>query len=756
LKQNDHETPAKDMMMAPTLSFRRLGCSLLLMLLLLTSSTVYSEEESTCSANNEDPSPPPPKSCRLLLTQRPLSYTNNNNNNGRILNDEYNYRKYGIYSATTIPKNHPLTPLGGDLVIHLVDVHTSTTTTASTTDATAAATNDNTEEPSQSSSSSNQLLKWYQYGYLQEASSSGYGGNYEGLGTVYSVLPGVAMLASSPPSSTTTTTTTAAATTASTSDNNNINNNGSENNDKPINLRPNIWASIPENDNGDHIRYQSPLAGSFTSYYNLTFQVTSPTTGLHGGSEIWMDRFGWYREAAKKKTKEELLTTQNDDEEEKYKIDIDQLFQHGSCLDNIYPTHTSKYGYGRGALSSRYLAKGSIVAPVPVLPVPRDELRYLRVKEWKRVDKFRMKRKKKEEGDAESSSGGDGGGEEDDEMILPPDMKWRDQLLLNYCYGHVESSVLLFPYGLFVNYINHAPSSHDDSESSKGGPVANVKLRWSERLMNTTSSSSSSNNSNNDSDLRTLSPTQLWEHSTRPDGLILELVATRDIQPDEEILLDYGSIWSQSWKQYNDQYGEMILKLADDHALETEYSQAYIMDEAVTNLRTAEEQVSFPYADNVFTACFYRYDVNNDDEDADDESKKKKKMEEGTTNKGKTQATPWKMTPGLFDMTNLRPCKVISREPANDRFATQINDGRMPQGEMVYTAIIQNRPGLPLNERIPKGTKHVVSGIPRGAFRFVDRPYTTDVHLDGVFRHNIGVEEMGLYPEAWLDLKKSK
>ncbi len=733
------------MMMAPSLSLRRLGCSLLLLLLVVVASTVYSEEESSCSADNntnEDPSPPPPKSCRLLLTQRPLPSTtsNNNDNNERILDDEYNYRKYGIYSATSIPKNYPLTPLGGDLVIHLVDVRTS--------DA-AAATNDNIEG---ASSSSNQLQKWHQYGYLQDASSSGYGGNYEGLGTVYSVLPGVGMLASSPPPSSSTTT-------AATSNNNNNDNNGeSDNNGNSINLRPNIWASIPENDNGNHIRYQSSLAGSFTSYYNLTFQVTSPI-GLDGGSEIWMDRFGWYRGLAAKKKEEEkeLLSAQNDDssnEEEKYKIDIDQLFKHGSCLDNIYPIHTSKHGYGRGALSSRYLAKGSIVAPVPVLPVPRDELRYLRVKEWKRVEKIRMKRKKDEE-DVKSSSSGDGGGE-DDELILPPDMKWRDQLLLNYCYGHVESSVLLFPYGLFVNYINHAPSSND-KESSKGsggdsdGPVANVKLRWSERLMNTTSSSSSANNNN--SDLRTLSPTQLWEHSTRPDGLILELVATRDIQPDEEILLDYGSIWSQSWKEYNDQYGEMILKLADDHALETEYSQAYIMDEAVTNLRTAEEQVSFPYADNVFTACFYRYDVNND-EDADDESKKKK-TEEGTTNKGKTQATPWKMTPGLFDMTNLRPCKVISREPANDRFATQLKDGRMPQGEMVYTAIIQNRPGLPLNERIPKGKKHVVSGIPRGAFRFVDRPYTTDVHLDGVFRHHIGVEEMGLYPEVWLDLKKS-
>ena len=370
-------------MMAPSLSFRRLGCSLLLLLAVVVS-TVFSSEEASCSADNtnKDP-PPPPKSCRLLLTKRPPPSNNNNsNNNERILDDEYNYRKYGMYSATSIPKNYPLTPLGGDLVIHLVDVRTSPATTSitdTTTDTDAAAATHQT-------SSSNQLLKWHQYGYLQDASSSGYGGNYEGLGTVYSVLPGVGMLASSPPSSSSTTT-------IATSNNNNTDDgdtdNNSDNNDRnSINRqRPNIWASIPENDNGNHVRYQSPLAGSFTSYYNLTFQVTSPT-GLDGGSEIWMDRFGWYKEAAagkKKKDEKEVLTAQNDDEsnkeEEKYKIDIDQLFKHGSCLDNIYPIHTSSHGYGRGALSSRYLAKGSIVAPVPVLPVPRDELRYLPLKE---------------------------------------------------------------------------------------------------------------------------------------------------------------------------------------------------------------------------------------------------------------------------------------------------------------------------------------------------------------------------------------
>jgi hypothetical protein len=90
-------------------------------------------------------------------------------------------------------------------------------------------------------------------------------------------------------------------------------------------------------------------------------------------------------------------------------------------------------------------------------------------------------------------------------------------------------------------------------------------------------------------------------------------------------------------------------------------------------------------------------------------------------------------------VTNLRPCKVVDRE---------VGKG----GTVYYTAIVQNRRGLPQSERIPRGERHVVSGMPRGAFRFVDRPYTSDSHLEGAFRQNIGLEGTGIYPEMWLDL----
>ena len=97
-------------------------------------------------------------------------------------------------------------------------------------------------------------------------------------------------------------------------------------------------------------------------------------------------------------------------------------------------------------------------------------------------------------------------------------------------------------------------------------------------------------------------------------------------------------------------------------------------------------------------------------------------------------------------MINLRPCKVIAHEPATDRHTQQ------PGGKELYTALVQNWPGLLEVKRIPRGVKHIVSGIPREAFRFVDRPYSSDEHIEGAFRHFIGLDETGIFPKSWLDL----
>jgi len=216
---------------------------------------------------------------------------------------------------------------------------------------------------------------------------------------------------------------------------------------------------------------------------------------------VWVDRWWWHQRLALGLANDKDIINNNHDDNYNYKKDVRQLRQQGTCLDNLQPGRSSHPDHGRGAMASRFLPKGSIVAPVPVLPVPRDELRYLRKKEWKEVEKWRKKKRKEmelktitnldDQTKAESREQGVGKKvntiEEDDgdntEAALPPGMKWRQQLLLNYCFGHVNSSVLLFPYGLFVNFINHAPSEvvRNLGDEKYDAPVANVGLRWSDR-----------------------------------------------------------------------------------------------------------------------------------------------------------------------------------------------------------------------------------------------------------------------------------
>ena len=426
-------------------------------------------EGGSCKDKHEDlttwETPPPPKSCRLFLAPRPTNTKDDNAKDAAAAT-----RKLGVFTAADWPRGMPLTPRGGDSVLHLIDVDVE--------------------------SSNSQLGKWLANGYLQDAITSGHGGNYEGLGKVVTALPGMGMMAASA---------SAAASPSQTS-------------------RPNVWASVPEMDEANIPRYQSPLAGSFSLHYNLTHLVTHPE-GIQRGGEVLVDGDGWHRRKALNSSN--LMSIQDDgdgssqedaDDDgasfEKFSvIDNDQLFQEDVCLDNLYYGMSEHDDLGRGVLASRYLPEGSVIAPIPVLPIPRQELRYLRSKEWKKAKSHRRKLLLMKNDDHSTMTES-----EMEDMILPPDMKWRQQLLLNYCFGHSNSSVLLFPYG-HVNFVNHAPYDgihlHDGYNSE--GPVANVGLRWSDKL---------TQKDETGADLKTLTPRQLWERPS-PEGLVLEMVALR-------------------------------------------------------------------------------------------------------------------------------------------------------------------------------------------------------------------------------------
>lgn len=182
---------------------------------------------------------------------------------------------------------------------------------------------------------------------------------------------------------------------------------------------------------------------------------------------------------------------------------IEWLEENGVCADNLKasPSPIS----GRGAFATRFLAQNSTVATMPLIHVP-----------------FRSRLA----------------------MRAPP----HHQLLLNYCFGHSQSTLVLCPYGPGTSFVNH------DSKNP------NVKIVWG----NPKTSSS------HHPDWLDLSVNSLHQTHQRA-GLAFELIALRDISAGEEVLLDYGDEWDAAWRRHVATHG---LSLMDNNGEARPYSSA--------------------------------------------------------------------------------------------------------------------------------------------------------------------------------------
>ena len=190
-------------------------------------------------------------------------------------------------------------------------------------------------------------------------------------------------------------------------------------------------------------------------------------------------------------------------------------------------------------------------------------------------------------------------------------------------------------------------------------------------------------------------------------GLMLEFVATRDIQEGDEIFLNYGDSWEAAWLFH-------VSKWQRDYSKQ-EYSYAHLFDNETKVIKTQREQhqQNTFYPDNLFTSCYYNY----------------RKKNGHFVRWGESNTTFWD--------TYLRPCEVIDRKED-------------PQGKMLYTVVMRNRYGLSESERIPKGERHIVSDLPRQAIRFTNKIYTTDQHMENAFRHEITLPD-DIFPLNWID-----
>jgi SET domain len=508
------------------------------------------------------------------------------------------------------------------------------------------------------------------------------GGQWEGKNNVESVVPGLAMMAATATASASATATTAHQQQAA----------------------ANILPLVPRVDEGGLTRIDSPGAGAITHYHNYTWWFSRD---VHAGDELLLllssHNYGRNRTTTTTTTTTAAAAAATTTTPPP-SPSIEELKSHGYCLDNIRPRKSRVKGAGRGAFATRNFDVGSIISPVPMISVHRNELL---IQHTPRPPPAATT------------------GHADPKQQHQQQHQQKYQLLLNYCLGRNTSDWLYFPYSPVINLINHY---HEP----------NVKLRMSSSSLLSSSHHDRKITTGEDDDVdeeeeeeeEYLSKQQQQQPQRPPRHIMLELVATRPIQSGDELYLDYGRSWEEQWWDHVERWRP--------YDPEEHYAPAYVLDDTVRLLRTQSEQNSYvgaAYAKNVMTTCFYRYSDRTEDERKELHKEQQHKKKEDKSSTQKVRTFRWKLTKGLYELKNLRPCRILKR----------IEDSK---GRSVYAVQMLNHPSLPPEEIIPfddntnnNNALHLVTHIPRSAIRFSDKPGTTDQHLPNAFRHEIGLPD---------------
>ena len=347
------------------------------------------------------------------------------------------------------------------------------------------------------------------------------------------------------------------------------------------------------------------------------------------------------------------------------------LQTNGFCVDHLKPGQSTVPHAGRGAFASRSLPAGTVVTASPLIHIPDKRLLELHP--------LVIDPEAEEEGERE--------------YMRSEDTVTGHQLLLNYCYGHPDSSMLFFPAGPMAALINHAPTKDQ----------VNVKLQWSTHPQHKTA-------------WYDVDPYDLvWNADHHHLGLVMEVVATRDIQPGEEIFLDYGAEYQEAWDQHAaawkagvDGRKEWPLRAAD-----------YMAKHSTQPLETAVELGHDPsYPNHVQLKAFLMIEES---------------LRAGSREDPKFWAMP--ETGTAYDSDNLFDLVVEDRRQIEDE-----------HGNKTFEYLVRWT-----NNR---GVDTFVDHVPSDALVFVDAPGEADeFSVDKPFRHYIGIPD-SIFPHgAWRNLK---
>jgi hypothetical protein len=271
---------------------------------------------------------------------------------------------------------------------------------------------------------------------------------------------------------------------------------------------------------------------------------------------------------------------------------IAYLQKYGKCIDHIIHKQSTINGAGHGGFAKRELPKGTIITGTPLIHFPninKNKNNWFHMYDYQYCENGQMVRN----------------------MTTGP---YGQQLLLNYCFSHSETTVVVCPYGSGINYINHATATAtaNGGSAQHATHVANVKIQWSKN-----------GTTNHNDDWLVKTPIEMIDYNYTTH-LAFDYIAIRDIQEGEELFLDYGNDWESKWNRFQQDWltyhhDTPYLK---DYISAIEYNTLYRNDILPTKFEEQEqvddEQQYYP--DNLFLRCHSILDIFDNDQDVIDYS----------------------------------------------------------------------------------------------------------------------------------------
>jgi hypothetical protein len=214
---------------------------------------------------------------------------------------------------------------------------------------------------------------------------------------------------------------------------------------------------------------------------------------------------------------------------------------------------------------------------------------------------------------------------------------------------------------------------------------------------------------------------------------MFDLVATRDINEGEEIFIDYGDDWHNSWNQH-----KMSWVPPSSSSVFSSYRQTDQLNSVPrsSSIRTTEELTTNPYPSNIMTVCLYNFDDDNEEGNVNNYSSNGNvKTDEDLIKKYSRSGKHFVPDdPPMHE--DYYPCIIYSRDHRSGACTVRVFKD-------VYDMDARED---------EEGHATILTEYPEISIRFVNRPYMGDIFLPKGFRHSLGIPNE-IFPEQWKNLK---